>query len=211
MPTPTLTTFAVMQLLFAVSPGPAVVLTTSRAASEGVRQGLSVAAGVLGGNAIYLLLSALGVGLLLHRFPGAMDAIRLLGAAFLAWRGACILIEAVRPGPSAASPSRPTRTTRHGFLDGLGCQLANPKSMLFFGALLPLFVTPDGPLAPQYLVLGLLCLVIEWPVLALYATLAALAGRLAPSPGAARLRRIGTGLCLLGVAASVLAASGPVV
>ena len=53
MPAPTLLAFALLQLLFAVTPGPAVVLTTTRAAAGGIRQGLGVAAGVLGGDALY--------------------------------------------------------------------------------------------------------------------------------------------------------------
>jgi homoserine/homoserine lactone efflux protein len=202
MPAPSLLAFALLQLLFAVTPGPAVVLTVSRAAAGDVRQGLAVAAGVLTGNAIYLALSALGVGLLLHRFPAAMDAIRLLGALFLAWRGAVALHEALRR--DVVTARMPTKLQGREFLDGLGCQLANPKSIMFFGALLPQFISQGAPLLPQYLVLGALCMLIEWPVLAIYAMLATFAGRLAPSPGAARLRRSGVGLCLLLVAITVL-------
>ena len=45
-------------------------------------------------------------------------------------------------------------------------QLANPKSVLFFGALMPQFIQPGANLLLQYLVFAALCFVIEMPVLA---------------------------------------------
>ena len=52
-------------------------------------------------------------------------------------------------------------------------QLANPKSVLFFGALMPQFLQTGHALAPQYLAFALICFVVEMPVLAVYGWLAA--------------------------------------
>jgi len=190
--------FALLQLLFAVTPGPAVLLTAGRAAAFGMQAGLRVAAGVLVGNAIYLALSAAGTGLLVSAWPGAFGALKLAGALFLAWRGASAVGAAWTSNPAVASASARVGD-RSNFIEGLGCQLANPKSIVFFGALLPMFIQPTQPLLPQYVLLALLCGLIEWPVLAVYASLAALAGRLAPSPRAVRIRQLGSGVCLLAV------------
>ncbi len=204
MPAHALLAFALLQLLFAITPGPAVLLTASRAAAFGMHAGLRVAAGVLLGNAIYLGLSAAGTGLLLKAWPGAFGTLKVAGALFLAWRGACAIRQAWRQVDTGA-PAATGADDDCSFVDGLGCQLANPKSIVFFGALLPMFIQPSHPLLPQYVTLALLCGLIEWPVLALYAALAALAGRLAPSPRAARMRQLGSGACLLLVSIAMLA------
>ncbi|HWW62360.1 MAG TPA: LysE family transporter, partial [Thermoanaerobaculia bacterium] len=69
------------------------------------------------------------------------------------------------PAPAAeAAPEAESRS----FMQGLVTQLANPKAIVFFTALLPQFVNPHGPIALQLLVLGIISIAIEFPVLAMY-------------------------------------------
>ncbi|NCT67540.1 MAG: LysE family translocator [Rhodanobacteraceae bacterium] len=199
-----LSAFALLQFLFAITPGPAVILTMAQAMLAGFGAGVRVALGVQVGNVFYLALSGLGVGLLLQAAPAAFHALKLAGAAWLAWTGLRAVL-AARAQPAAMpdavpAPARP-------FTAGLLGQLANPKSIIFFGALLPMFLAPDVPLPRQYATLAALCVVIELPVLASYAGLAALAGRRAASPRSLQWRRIASGLAL--VVVSVLLALVP--
>lgn len=190
--------FALLQGLFAITPGPAVLLTASHAMARGTLAGLRTALGIQLANVGYLALSALGVGVLLRASPMAFHTLKLVGAAYLAWRGLASIRDAwtaagVTPGSVAASTTRP-------FAAGFIGQMANPKSIIFFGALLPLFVNPGHDLLPQYALLAAICVVIEMPVLGAYAAMASAAGRLAHSPRAVRLRQAGSGACLVAVA-----------
>ncbi|MGN2242980.1 LysE family translocator [Frateuria sp. GZRR33] len=199
--------FALLQGLFAITPGPAVLLTASHAMTRGTLAGLRVALGIQLANVCYLSLSGLGVGLLLRTSPIAFHALKLVGAAYLAWRGLAAMHDAWTAGDSA--PAGTAVNAARPFTEGLIGQLANPKSIIFFGALLPLFVAPGHALVPQYALLAALCVAIELPVLGAYAVMASAAGRLAHSARAVRLRQAGSGACLVTVA--VLLALVPLV
>ena len=99
---------------------------------------------------------------------------------------------------AAAAVARP-------FLQGVLCQLANPKAVLFFGALMPQFIDPAQPQLLQYLVFAALCFVAEMPVLAGYGWLAAKGGRLSRSERVALWRERVSGGLLVGVGASLAA------
>lgn len=173
-----LLSFAFIQFTLSVIPGPAVLITSSAALRSGMGAGLRAACGVLTGNAVYVLVACLGVGTLLASVPGALKAINLIGAAWLAWLALRTLYSTWRqvPGPETASVGESTRGSP--FKSALLTQLSNPKSILFFGAMLPQFVSPSGWAPPvQMLTLGAVGLVLELPVLLLYAGTASLAGR----------------------------------
>ena len=63
------------------------------------------------------------------------------------------------------------------FWQGFTAQAANPNLLVYFTALLPQFVDAEQPIAPQVAILAGSSFVIEFTVLAVYATLAARAGR----------------------------------
>jgi threonine/homoserine/homoserine lactone efflux protein len=82
-------------------------------------------------------------------------------------------------------------------------QAASPKVLLFFTALLPQFVTPAAPVAPQIALLGASSIVIELAVLSVYAVAAARTSRaLRQTRFATSLDRAG-GILLLGAAAGL--------
>ena len=53
-------------------------------------------------------------------------------------------------------------------VQGLVTQLANPKAIVFFTALLPQFIDATQPIAIQFIVLGVISILVELPVLLLY-------------------------------------------
>jgi homoserine/homoserine lactone efflux protein len=82
-------------------------------------------------------------------------------------------------------------------------QGANPKALVYFTALLPQFVNPAAPLAPQITILAVTSILIEFGVLAGYATLASRMSRFAQRPRfATTLNRVGGGL-LIGAGAGL--------
>ena len=195
--------FAATNLLFAFSPGPAVLLTVSHGMRGGVRDSLKVALGVQAGNSVYFTLSAIGLGALLQTSETLFHAVKWVGAAYLAWLGVRTWRNARRAAAAAALPPLPSGSKP--FAQGVLTQLANPKSVLFFGALMPQFIDPAGPLLAQYALFGAICVVVEVPVLLGYGWLAAQGRRLARDPRVALWRERVSGTLLVGVGASLAA------
>jgi homoserine/homoserine lactone efflux protein len=159
--------------ILSITPGPAVVNVMDAALRSGLRPAQASIGGILLGNVIYIALALLGLGAVFTAVPGSMAVLRWLGAAYIGWLG----IDALRSWRHArrepAPCQRPTGTGKRLFADALALQLANPKSVLFFGAMLPQFVLRGGwPPVVQMALLGAVAVLLEYPVLCAYAWLA---------------------------------------
>lgn len=174
MPVETWLAYAALNFLFDIAPGPAVALTMGQAASRGFRSGLAVSVGVEVGNMIYFTLSALGLGVFIAQSDTAFRVIQYAGSAYLLILGLMAIRSAALNRPEQRRPALWQRP----ILQGAANQLANPKSILFYTALLPQFIDPQKPLVPQLLILAVTGIAIEVPVLAAYAAAAAAGGRL---------------------------------
>ena len=192
--------FAAFALLVSVVPGPAVVAVVSSALRGGFRASLAANAGVLVGDAVFVAAAALGLGAVLVASHTVFVAVRWIGIAYLAYLG----VRALLDRGTASAVEAPGRE-RRAFRFGLTTQLANPKIILFFGALLPLFVDPSRPAAPQFVLLGATFIVSDALVFAAYGALAHRARAVLKSPRAARVTSRVTGVAMLGVAARLAA------
>lgn len=141
-------TFLGVMMVMAVTPGPANLFSVA----NGVQRGKAAAmAGVVGMNAATLVwfgAAALGLGALVTAFPQVFRLISIGGALYVAWLGISALRGAFR---NAADPDdAPTiRMGRSALVDGFMVQIANPKAVLFFTAVLPPFMDVTRPAAPQ--------------------------------------------------------------
>jgi homoserine/homoserine lactone efflux protein len=192
--------FAAFALLVSVVPGPAVIAVVSSALRGGFRASLAANAGVLVGDAVFVAAAALGLGALLVASHTVFVAVRWAGIAYLAYLGVRALLDR-----GTAFAAEPAARGRRAFRFGLTTQLANPKIILFFGALLPLFVDPSRPAAPQFVLLGATFIVSDALVFAAYGALAHRARLLLRTPRAARVTSRVTGVAMLGVAARLAA------
>jgi threonine/homoserine/homoserine lactone efflux protein len=73
--------------LLVLAPGPDSLLVLSWSLQAGRGAGLRAALGALSGNTIHTTLAALGISAAISALPGALQAVRILGAAYLAWLG----------------------------------------------------------------------------------------------------------------------------
>ncbi|NTX59498.1 LysE family translocator [Myxococcus sp. CA051A] len=199
-------TFTLTMTLFAITPGPAVLLVVSQAMSRGFRTGMSAALGIQAGNAVYFLISVAGLGAALAASSFAFYGIRYAGAAYLVYLGVRTLLAAKYALTLEQRPKPPL--WRGAFVQGFAKQLANPKSILFFGSLLPQFIHPGPRAGLQFAVYGISCIVVEVPVLAVYAWLGVAGGRVSSSPRALVWRERLSGIALIGIGA-VLATMRP--
>ncbi|MGV9008084.1 LysE family translocator [Brevundimonas sp.] len=140
-------TFLGVMAVMAVTPGPANLFSVANGVARG-KAGAML--GVLGMNAATLVwfgAAALGLGALVVAFPEAFRLISIVGALYVAWLGLKALRGAFR---TAADPEDTTvRPGRSALVDGFMVQIANPKAVLFFTAVLPPFLDVNRPAAPQ--------------------------------------------------------------
>ncbi|MCF1447194.1 LysE family translocator [Agrobacterium vitis] len=155
MPTTTsLLAFALICLGMALTPGPNMVYLVSRSICQGPMAGLVSLGGVALGFLIYMLMSVLGITVLLMAVPYAYEALKLAGAAYLAY----LAWQAVRPGGRSPFQVRdlPKDSPRRLFAMGLVTNLLNPKVAVLYLSLLPQFIDPaSGSVFLQSLLLGL--------------------------------------------------------
>jgi|SRR5215813_8846298 len=159
--------FAVTEFVLCLTPGPAVLVVVSQSLKNGSKASLRGAAGILVGNVIYFVLSALGLGALLISSAELFQLIRLAGAAYLVFAGVRMLV-IKKCGGVVDEASRPTVHQMRLFSQGLLTQLSNPKAIIFFSALLPQFVSTEQSVPEQFTILGVISIAIELLVLASY-------------------------------------------
>lgn len=175
--------FALTEFLLCLTPGPAVLLVVSQGVTAGFKPSLRGSLGILSGNAIYFFLSALGLGALLLASATLFQITKWLGIAYLILTGIRMLVsrgEAETPADATVAATITRDRSLKLFSQGLLTQLANPKAIIFFTALLPQFVSPGGRVLGQFLLLGIVSIAVEFPVLMSYGWLAQRSSRLIP-------------------------------
>lgn len=149
----TLVLFTTACAVLTATPGPDMLLIASRSISQGRAAGVLTYAGIAAGSYLQAFAAAFGLSQLFLLVPTAYDALRFLGAAYLAWLAWTTLRSpAALFAPSADQPALKLRAI---FLQGMLTNLLNPKMALFMLALLPQFLKPEaGSIALQVMVLA---------------------------------------------------------
>ena len=155
-PTTHLLVFTLTALVLIAVPGPSVLFTVSRALALGRVAGMATVAGNTLGEYAQIMMVAFGLGTLVERSVLVFTVIKLAGAGYLIFLG----VQAVRHRKrlaetlgAAMENKSVTRIVADGFVVGVG----NPKSVVFFAAVLPQFVDrAAGHVPEQILVLGAL-------------------------------------------------------
>ena len=154
IPWENLVAFALASVVIIVIPGPSVLFVIGRSIALGRRAGVLSVVGNSLGTIPAVLAVAFGVGAIVASSIVAFTVIKIVGAVYLVWLG----IQAIRHRRDAAArtvggPRSSWTLLRQGIVVGM----TNPKTIAFFVAVLPQFVSPSaGPVWAQLLVLGLL-------------------------------------------------------
>jgi homoserine/homoserine lactone efflux protein len=185
--------FCMTETLLCVNPGPSALLVMSLALTRGQAAGVRATVGVLAANAVYFTLSASGLVAVHSLSSEVFFVIKWVGAAYLIWLGARIIVRSFRARGIAPSPLVAI-SGRRSFWQGFVAQGANPNLFVYFAAILPQFVDPARPLPGQVAILAFSSFVIEFTVLSVYAVLACRAGRRAAPRFRLVAERLGGGL-----------------
>lgn len=135
--------------LVSLSPGPAALSSVTQTLTYGLSRNLLNILGLQVALLIHLTMVVVGLSTVVLTSAAAFNAIKVAGAIYLAWLGVQKWLQApglklnVKPGRNSAL-----------FREGLLINLTNPKSILFFTALLPQLIDPRSSTRPQSLIMA---------------------------------------------------------
>ncbi|WP_439123357.1 LysE family translocator [Marivita sp.] len=143
-------TFIAASTALLLIPGPTVLLVLSYALSQGKRVAIASASGVALGDFIAMSLSLAGLGALVLASATLFTVLKWVGAVYLIWLG----LKLLRSSPGAALPETKRDVQARSVFSHTALVTAlNPKSIAFFIAFVPQFITPSVPLLPQFAIL----------------------------------------------------------
>ena len=177
--------FLITETALSLSPGPAVFYVVSQAVRGALRRSLPAAAGIISANAIYFTLSATSLGALISTSARFFAVAKWVGAGYLIYLGIKTLLAARSSHDVALDDAPPPAAgdRRRVYFGAITLQLANPKALLFFLALLPQFIDPSRSVTGQMLILAATSMLPEFCILLAYGWLAHRAARASASLG----------------------------
>ena len=128
--------FVAAILIFLAIPGPGNLALITSTGKGGVMGGIAATLGIIAGDQVLMWAAVAGVATLLLTYPAAFHAVQWLGAAYLAWLGARMLL--AKAGSAPLLHIEPHHYLRQAFF----ITLLNPKAIVFYMAFFPLFIDP---------------------------------------------------------------------
>ena len=166
----TLLTYMGVVLGLFLIPGPAVLLTLGRAATDGRQVGVATGLGIATGDLGHAAMATFGLSAILMTSALAFEIVKYLGVAYLVYLGIRAILQ---KGDALAITTGKSVTAGRAFRQAIFAELLNPKTALFFLAFLPQFVhAENGPVMLQLAELGLIFAAMS----AVYSSLIALGG-----------------------------------
>jgi len=146
--------FLATAAVFAFLPGPAMLYTVAQTFAGGRAAGLMASLGIHLGCYVHVIAAAAGLSMLFVAVPTLYLAVKLAGAAYLVWLG--IALFRLPPAGEDGLPQVRRKSPRRAFAESVSVEVLNPKTALFFMALLPQFVDPGAafPVWLQFVILG---------------------------------------------------------
>jgi threonine/homoserine/homoserine lactone efflux protein len=146
--------FVAMTFVVSATPGPNMLLVMSHSARFGWRAAVSTMLGCMSALLVMMCISAAGMGALLQAFPTVFDAMRLCGAAYLAYLGVMGWRAPVTDAADLCQDApREAAVPQHLYRQGVLVAASNPKAILFAAAFLPQFLNSAAPTLPQFSIL----------------------------------------------------------
>ena len=193
-------TFLGVMAVMAITPGPANLFAVATGMEKGRASALVGVVGMNAATLVWFAAAALGLGALVKAFPQAFRLIAVAGALYVAWLGLKALHGAFK---TAADPQHiVVRRGRGAFVDGFAVQIANPKAVLFFTAVLPPFLDVNRPVVTKLVLFAAAVIGMDMMSMSAYALSGAALSRRMGQP---RFRRgFGLFVGILLLAAAVL-------
>lgn len=156
--------------LLALTPGPSVLLVVANSLKHGPKKTIGTILGDLSANLIQITLASIGIASIIHASGMLFQVMKWLGVCYLIYMG----VKRITLNKSTADIN--TQKAKGSFLklygEGFLMSALNPKAIIFFAALFPLFIDISLPFIHQVALLAITFLVLDGLSLLSYAFLA---------------------------------------
>ncbi len=167
-------------VLFGMLPGPNVALIVANSIAYGSRYGLISVAGAVSAMAVQLTATTLGAATLLILMSFAFEWIRWIGVAYLLYLGFKHWFSKEN-NSIAFNADKKTKSYKKVYWQGFLVAVTNPKTLLFLGAFLPQFVSYQGNILAQMVLLSVTFIIVLMIVDSCWAILAGKVHNFMPS------------------------------
>lgn len=196
----TLLAFTIAYAIAVLVPGPGVAAVVARALGGGFRGAVPMVLGILAGDLVYFAFAVFGLAAIATLFAPVFVVVRWAGAAYLlyiAWK-----FWTARPGAEQMKPRNEDWVKT--FLAGFSLTMGNPKTIVFYLAILPTVIPLDRMTPLAFAELTAIVVVVLLIIGLGYAWLAASARELFRSPRALRILNRTAGVMMATAAGAVV-------
>ena len=185
-------------LLLAITPGPGVFATVSRALASGFNNAAIVVMGIIAGDLIFMVMAIYGLAAVAEMMGSLFNVVKYVGAAYLVWLGIGLLRAESKPVEVEGVVEHSWRAN---FFTGLFITLGNPKVILFYLGFLPTFVDLAALTTLDVISIAVVISTVLGGTMLGYAFLAAKARNLFKDPKAERIMNRSAGSVMIATGA----------
>ena len=153
-------------LILVITPGPSVLLATANSIKYGAKKTTGTILGDLSANLLQISLALTGLASVVISSGSLFQLIKWFGVGYLIFIG--IQKISTKPQLKIKTTLRKEKSFLSLYVEGFLMSAANPKAIVFFAALFPLFIDPNLDFLPQVLILTITFLVLDGLSLTFY-------------------------------------------
>jgi len=158
--------FLITVTVLVLTPGPSVLLATANSMKYGVKKTLGTILGDLSANFCQIILASIGLASIVISSGELFQVIKWCGVFYLIYIGILKIVSksTIQIDKEGAKERSFSKLYAEGFL----MSIANPKAIVFFAALFPLFINENLPFLPQVVLLTFTFLILDGTSLLIY-------------------------------------------
>jgi len=187
----------------AAIPGPGVAALVGRALGTGFLRSLPMLTGLVLGDLIYLTFAVAGLAVIAKTFAAVFVAVKIAGALYLVWLAWKFWSSGISVTDAKAESGK--RDTLASFFAGLALTLGNPKTIVFYLAIIPAVIDLHAVDAASFGVLALVTVAVLYAVMTPYLALASRARVALRNPSAIKFLNRGAAIAMAGAAGWIIA------
>jgi len=157
-------------LILTLTPGPSVLLATANSMKYGAKKTTGTILGDLSANLLQIILASAGLATIIISSGELFQLIKWFGVAYLIYTGIRKII--IAPKVELEKSKSKNRSFFNLYSEGFLMSAANPKAIVFFAALFPLFINESLPFIPQVTILAITFLILDGLSLLIYTNFA---------------------------------------
>lgn len=193
--------YAIALAIAAAIPGPGIAAAVGKALGAGFRPAVAFGTGLVLGDLTYLTLAVMGLTAVASAFSGIFVVIKILGAAYLVYLAVSFWRAGIDPDKVETGKGKGFLAS---LLAGYSVTLGNPKTIIFYMALLPTVVKLEDVTPESFFWLVLTTIVVLYAVVIPYVALAAKARNFLRNPRALKILNRSAAGAMAGAAAYIV-------